>query len=156
MIISNLANNMLLSMLFMVAVSTIVMLGLLVLRVFKNGFKKQIIFILFIYFLLLIRVVIIVNVLYLLRPSHDWIFLNDILLIVFSSIFSYINRKKIDSKLFYIFFTCLILFIGFVILYQVMPNIIIFYYIHIVLFVSCNTFFYLLILSFLINSRDDN
>ena len=143
-------------MLFMVAVSTIVMLGLLVLRVFKNGFKKQIIFILFIYFLLLIRVVIIVNVLYLLRPSHDWIFLNDILLIVFSSIFSYINRKKIDSKLFYIFFTCLILFIGFVILYQVMPNIIIFYYIHIVLFVSCNTFFYLLILSFLINSRDDN
>jgi hypothetical protein len=143
-------------MLFMVAVSTIVMLGLLVLRVFKNGFKKQIIFILFIYFLLLIRVVIIVNVLYLLRPSHDWIFLNDILLIVFSSIFSYINRKKIDSKLFYIFFTCLILFIGFVILYQVMPNIIIFYYIYIVLFVSCNTFFYLLILSFLINSRDDN
>lgn len=151
----NFIQNIQLSDLLMIAILTIVMMGLLISELFNKNNKKQIGFAIFIYFLFLIRIIIDIYVLYF-SKSTNWIFYSNILLMGFSLIFFYINRKKVDSIFNYLFFICVVFFAVSTVLFQLIPSMIIFYYIYLVLLVFYNIFFYLLVLSFLTNSRHDN
>jgi len=151
----NLIQNMELSALFVSIILAIVMVGLLTVGLFKKNEKKQIIFILFIYFLVLVRIFLDIYFLYFSVNIINWIDYSNFLLTIIPLIFFYINKKKINLTLFYIFLICIVFFNSFNFLFLFTPTIIVIYYINLVLLSFYNILLYLLVLSFLVNISHD-
>jgi hypothetical protein len=151
----NINQNIELSVLFICVLLTIVMMGLLVVGLFKKADKKQIVFIFLTYLVVLIRIFLDIFMLYFSLNIIDWVYYINFLLILAPVMFFYINKKKINSLLFYMFFICSIIFFNLNILSLFIPFRIIIYNTNLVLFAFYNILLYLSILSFLINIRHD-
>lgn len=144
--------NIQLSVQFIMALLVIVMMGLLVTEIFKKNDKKRILVIIFIYILFLIRIGLdFYTVCF--TKTVNWIFYSNIVIIGLCLLFFYINRKKIDPLLFGLFSICSIVSIVISVWMQLVSGITPACYLYMILLAFYNILFYLLVLSFLINSR---
>jgi hypothetical protein len=146
----NLFQNIQLSVLFIISIIAITMIGILVVQLIKSKPKKQIVFLLFVYLLILLKIIIDIYSLYLANPTILLDNLVKITLEVCMVTFLWVNRFQLNKIILClnIIFLIIVVSINFYLPFS-QSNVL--FFLNAVFYMIYNLLFYFLALNFLIH-----